>query len=210
MTHAPPIALVARRSLALAGCGRSQRRRTTAATPAPTAARRRRSPHPARRRRRAQPTSRGRDRATPSRATPRRSPRARRCSADELRRLPRLRRQGRLMGPNLTDTYWRYGGTPGADLQVDPRRPAAGHAGLGRAPAAGPDLEAGRLHRVASAARRRPPTTQMARCRRDYAATTDRPAGAGTGAQSARQGRARRRAAQSPRRHEPRRRSRYR
>ena len=35
----------------------------------------------------------------------------------------------------------------GAALQLDPRRPSAGHAGLGRAPAARPDLEAGRLPR---------------------------------------------------------------
>ena len=53
------------------------------------------------------------------------------------------------MGPDLTDGYWRYGGVPRVDLQLDLSGAPAGNAGVEPgAPSAG-NLEARGLHPVA-------------------------------------------------------------
>ena len=67
---------------------------------------------------------------------------------DELRRLSRLRREGR-HGAEPHRHLLALRRHAGADLQVDLRRPAARHAGVESGVAARRDLEAGRLHRVA-------------------------------------------------------------
>jgi len=51
------------------------------------------------------------------------------------------------MGPDLTDTYWRYGGSP-ADIYKSILGTPAGDAGVGTRAAAGGDLEARVVHPV--------------------------------------------------------------
>ena len=115
-----------------AGCGRSSGGGTTAAAPADLPARRASARRPARRAAGRSRPPRRRRLPTPTRATPRRWPTGQGAVlVDELRLLPRRRRL-RADRPGAQPTRLALRRRAGAALQLDPRRPAARHAGLGR------------------------------------------------------------------------------